>query len=225
MCGRYFLHSSAEELTAVFGGMPMPQLAPRYNIAPTQPVPIVRQGADGRREMVLVRWGLVPGWSKGPDSRYSMINARVETVASKPAYRAALRYRRCLIPADGFYEWQASDGAKQPFVLRSGDRGPLALAGLWEHWQDDQGNELESCVILVRAANEQVSVVHDRMPVIVASASFSAWLDTRIQKPQPVETLLAAQQPPKLQVYPVSRDVNSPRNDRPELLSPLHEAD
>ena len=203
----------------------MPALAPRFNIAPTQPVPVVRQADNARREMVLVRWGLVPGWSKGLDSRYSMINARVETVATKPAYRSAFRYRRCLIPADGFYEWKASADGKQPFVLRSRDRRPLALAGLWEHWQDDQGNELESCVILVRSANEQVSRVHDRMPVIVTPASFDAWLDTRIQKPQPVETLLAAQQPPALSIYPVSRDVNSPRNDRAALLDPLQETD
>ena len=127
MCGRYFLHSTADKLTALFGEMPMPLLQPRYNIAPTQPVPIVRENAAGRREMVLVRWGLIPGWSKGPDTRFSMINARVETVAEKPAYRSALRYRRCLIPADGFYEWRAQDGAKQPYVLRPRDARPLAL--------------------------------------------------------------------------------------------------
>jgi putative SOS response-associated peptidase YedK len=225
MCGRYFLEASADKLMAVFGEMPMPALAPRYNIAPTQPVPIVRQADNARREMVLVRWGLVPGWSKGPDSRYSMINARVETVATKPAYRSAFRYRRCLIPADGFYEWKASADGKQPYVLRARDRQPLALAGLWEHWQDDQGNELETCVILVRSADQQTSTVHDRMPVIVTPASFDAWLDLRIQKPQPVETLLAAQQPPELSIYPVSRDVNSPRNDRAALLDPLPETD
>jgi putative SOS response-associated peptidase YedK len=225
MCGRYFLHSTAEKLTQLFGEMPMPLLAPRYNIAPTQPVPIVRLDANGRREMVLVRWGLVPGWSKGPDSRYSMINARSETVAQKPAYRSAFRYRRCLVPADGFFEWRAGSEGKQPHVLRAADGQPLALAGLWEHWQDDQGNELESCVILVREANAQVRPVHDRMPVIIGRESFDTWLDRRIQKPQPVETLLAAQQAPKLQIYPVSRAVNSPRNDSPELIEPSEEND
>ena len=223
MCGRYFLHSTADQLTRLFGEMPMPLLAPRYNIAPSQPVPVVRENAAGKREMVLLHWGLVPGWSKGPDNRYSMINARVETVASKPAYRNALRYRRCLIPADGFYEWRAVAEGKQPYVLRAADKAPLALAGLWEHWQDDQGNELESCAIIVRAANRQVSRVHDRMPVVIAPDAFKLWLDSKMQKSQPIETLMAAQQPPELDIYPVSRAVNSPRNDRPDLLEPVAE--
>lgn len=223
MCGRYFLHSTVEQLTGLFGEMPMPKLAPRYNIAPTQPVPIVRQDPQGQREMVLVRWGLVPGWSKGLDSRYSMINARAESVAQKPAYRSAFRYRRCLVPADGFYEWKPVEGAKQPYVLRPRDGRPLALAGLWEHWQDDQGNEIESCSILVRDAGAQVRAVHDRMPVTIAPESFDLWLDIRSQKPQPIETLLAAQQMPPLTVYPVGRAVNNPRNDRAELLEPWEE--
>lgn len=220
MCGRYFLHSTADRLTRLFGEMPMPLLEPRYNIAPTQPVPIVRESASGRREMVLVRWGLIPGWSKGPDPRFSMINARVETVASKPAYRNALRYRRCLIPADGFYEWRAGADGKQPYVLRPRDGQPLALAGLWEHWQDPGGSEIESCTILVRDANTQVRQVHDRMPVVIAPESFALWLDIHSQKPQPIETLLAVQQPPELEIFAVGRGVNSPRNDSAELLQP-----
>lgn len=221
MCGRYFLHSTAAQLAEIFGDMPMPVLAPRYNIAPTQPVPIIRQTASGSREMVLVRWGLVPGWSKGPDSRFSMINARAETVASKPAYRNAFRYRRCLIPTDGFYEWQATAGGKQPYVLRPEGTTPMALAGLWEHWQDDQGSELESCVILVQAAKGEVTRVHERMPVVIDPGSYDLWLDRHSQKPQPLETLVAAQQMPALRIYPVSRAVNSPRNDSPELLDEL----
>lgn len=221
MCGRYFLHSTADRLTQLFGEMPMPLLAPRYNIAPSQPVPIVRETPAGSREMVLVRWGLIPGWSKGPDSRYSMINARAETVAQKPAYRSAFRYRRCLIPADGFYEWRAASDGKQPYVLRAHDRSPLALAGLWEHWQDANGNEIESCAILVREANRQVRPVHDRMPVMIAAESFDLWLDIHAQKSQAIETLLAAQRAPELEVYPVGRGVNSPKNDAPALLEPL----
>jgi putative SOS response-associated peptidase YedK len=224
MCGRYFLHSDAEAMTRLFGAMPMPRLAPRYNIAPTQPVPIVRAAGGGGREMVLVRWGLVPGWSKGPDSRYSMINARVETVAEKPAYRSALRYRRCLVPVDGFYEWRQAEGGKQPYVLRPRGNGPMALAGLWEHWQDAGGNELESCVILVGPANRQVAAIHDRMPVVIAPASFDIWLDPKRQSAGPVEALLAAQQPPEYRIYPVARTVNSPSVDKPELLEPLEGA-
>jgi putative SOS response-associated peptidase YedK len=221
MCGRYFLHADAAQLTELFGAMPMPRLAARYNIAPTQPIPIVRQDANGRREMVLVRWGLIPGWSKGPDSRYSMINARLESVAQKPAYRDAFRYRRCLLPADGFYEWKVVDGGKQPYVLRPRDRRPLALAGLWEHWQDEHGNEIDSCSILVRDANAQVGAVHERMPVTIAPESFDLWLDIRAQKPQPIETLLAAQQMPALDIYPVARAVNNPKNDNPALIEAL----
>jgi putative SOS response-associated peptidase YedK len=218
MCGRYFLHSTADRLTELFGEMPMPLLEPRYNIAPTQPIPIVREAAAGRREMALVRWGLVPGWSKGPDSRFSMINARVETVAEKPAYRNAFRYRRCLIPADGFYEWRAAGSGKQPHLLRARDGRPLALAGIWEHWQDADGNELESCAILVGEADSQVQPVHQRMPLIVAPESFGRWLDIHSQTPQPLEALLAAQQPPELEIHPVGRAVNNPRNDTAALL-------
>ena len=221
MCGRYFLHSSADKLSALFGEMPMPVLEARYNIAPTQPVPVVRQDRAGRREMVLVRWGLVPAWSKGPDSRFGMINARLETVAQKPAYRSAFRYKRCLIPADGFYEWRAAGRFKQPYVLRPSDGRPMALAGLWEHWQDADGNELESCTILVREANAQVKSVHERMPVIMGPDSFGLWLDIHAQKPQPLETLLAVQQAPDLEIYPVSRAVNSPREDSSGLLEPI----
>lgn len=223
MCGRYFLHSTADKLTQLFGEMPMPVLAPRFNIAPTQPVPIVRQDATGRREMVLVRWGLIPSWSDGPDNRYSMINARVESAAQKPAYRSAFRNRRCLIPADGFYEWKTLAGGKQPYVLRPRDARPLALAGLWEHWQDDHGNELESCSILVRAANTQIQTVHERMPVTIAPEAFDLWLDRSSQKPQPMETLLAVQQMPELEIYPVSRMVNNPKTDEAVLIEPLED--
>ncbi|MGB5743131.1 MAG: SOS response-associated peptidase [Sedimenticolaceae bacterium] len=221
MCGRYFLHSNADKLAKLFGEMPMPLLEARYNIAPTQPVPIIRQDHNGRREMVLVRWGLIPAWSKGPDSRFSMINARVETVAQKPAYRNAFRYRRCLLPADGFYEWRSAGGKKQPFVLRPSDGRPLALAGLWEHWQDADGNELASCTILVGEANAQVRAVHERMPVVIDPTAFDLWLDIRSQKPQPLETLLAAQRAPALTVYPVGRAVNNPRVDQPDLIVAL----
>ena len=220
MCGRYFLHSTADQLTQLFGDMPVPWLQPRYNIAPTQPVPIVRD-TDHGREMALVRWGLIPGWSKGPDNRYSMITARLETVAGKPAYRAAFRYRRCLLPADGFYEWQQRPSGKQPFVLRPADGSVLALAGLWEHWQGADGSEIESCTVLVRAANAQIGHVHDRMPVVVAPSAFDLWLDPHMQSAPPMETLLAAQTMPELDVYPVDRGVNSPRNDDPSLLEPI----
>ena len=157
MCGRYFLHSTAERLTRLFGDMPMPLLEPRYNIAPSQPVPIVRENTNGRREMVLVRWGLVPGWSKGPDPRFSMINARVETVAQKPAYRSAFRYRRCLVPADGFYEWKPHPKRRRPHYLRLAAGELIGLAGLFEAWESPEGEIVESCTLLTTVANAVVS--------------------------------------------------------------------
>jgi len=226
MCGRYFLHSGADALTRTFGQLRIDvELAPRYNIAPTQPIPVIREDAQGVRHLTLLRWGLVPSWSKGPDSRFSMINARVETVAEKPAYRAALRYRRCIIPADGFYEWQARAAGKLPHVLRRQDGVPLALAGIWEHWQSPDGSELESAAILVGPADEQVAGIHDRMPVILGPGQYAAWLDRHQQHPEAVMDLLLAMDPPRLQIYPVSRAVNSPTHDSPQLIEPSDEVE
>lgn len=226
MCGRYFLHSGADALTRTFGQLRIDvELAPRYNIAPTQPIPVIREDAQGVRHLTLLRWGLVPSWSKGPDSRFSMINARVETVAEKPAYRAALRYRRCIIPADGFYEWQARAAGKLPHVLRRQDSVPLALAGIWEHWQSPDGSELESAAILVGPADEQVAGIHDRMPVILGPGQYAAWLDRHQQHPEAVMDLLLAMDPPRLQIYPVSRAVNSPTHDSPQLIEPSDEVE
>jgi putative SOS response-associated peptidase YedK len=179
MCGRYSLRLSWSDLVKIYGlsSRTALNLQERYNIAPTQDVPIVRRAADGSREIVLARWGLIPPWSKGPDSKVTMINARSETVAEKPAYREAFRRRRCLVPADGFYEWQKVTGGRQPwhFVVIDPDHvgdggggdGPMTFAGLWESWKGPAG-EVTSFTIIVTDANELVRPVHDRMPVIVA---------------------------------------------------------
>jgi putative SOS response-associated peptidase YedK len=221
MCGRYYLHSGVEALTWLVGDLRSDiLLQPRYNIAPTQPVPIIRADAEGGHHLALVRWGLIPAWSKGPDSRYSMINARIETVADKPAYRAAFRYRRCILPADGFYEWQAGADGKQPHVLRRADHRPLALAGIWEHWQSPDGSELESCAILVGPADDQVRPIHERMPVILAPEQCAAWLDRHQQRSDEALALLLAAEPPALEIYPVRKAVNNPRNDAPDLVEP-----
>ena len=197
-------------------------LMPRYNIAPTQPIPIVRADAQNDCHLVMVRWGLVPSWAREPDTRYSMINARAETVAEKPAFRSAYRYRRCLIPADGFYEWQKTPGGhKQPFCIRARDKKPLALAGIWETWQAADGSELESCAILVTTANSSVAPVHDRMPVIVDQADFSAWLDRHQQHPDELSRFLMPAPPGLLETYPVDVRVNNPGNDGKELIDPL----
>ena len=149
MCGRFAQCADADTLARQFELETVPALTPRYNVAPTQPVLAVRIGDSGRRELTALRWGLVPSWSKGPDNRYSMINARAETVAEKPAYRAAFARRRCLIPADAFYEWRAGAHGKVPHAIRREDGAPFAMAGLWEHWTGADGSEIASCTIMV----------------------------------------------------------------------------
>jgi putative SOS response-associated peptidase YedK len=218
MCGRFFLEASLEELTELLGPFEGLPPSPRYNIAPTQPVSILRADATGGRHLVPVRWGLVPSWSQGPDQRYSMINARAETVAVKPAFRAAMRYRRCLVPASGFYEWQPAAGGKQPFAIRRPDQKPFAIAGLWELWQAPDGSELESCTLLVTEANARIAQIHDRMPVILDPVDFATWLDRHRQHPDDLLGLLRACPEEWLEVYPVSKAVNNPRSDAPELL-------
>ena len=223
MCGRYFLHSNLDQLTELFGQLEGNiALMPRYNITPTQPVPVIRADAQGRRHIALVRWGLVPSWAREPDSKYSMINARAETVAEKPSFRSAYRYRRCLIPADGFYEWQKTPGGhKQPYCIRRIDDEPLALAGIWETWRAADGSELESCAILVTSANATVAPVHDRMPVIVDRPDFTSWLDRHQQHPDELKRFLQPAPGNLLRLYPISKKVNNPQNDSPEILEPL----
>jgi putative SOS response-associated peptidase YedK len=221
MCGRYFLTTPGEVLADIFETGSAPGLAPRYNIAPTQKVPIVRLGADGKREMALVSWGLVPTWAKEKAIGNKLINARAETLAEKPSYRDAYKKRRCLIPADGYFEWKKEGTAKQPYAFRARDGRPLALAGLWSFWKDPAtGEPLESCAIITTNPNELAATVHDRMPAILAPAKYSPWLDSgpptrsfsELFNPYPASEMLA---------YPVSRSVNSPANDVPAVIEPL----
>jgi putative SOS response-associated peptidase YedK len=175
MCSRYSLTSPPEAVRAMFGYSGNHVFPPRYNIAPTQPVAIVRIGHSGTRELALVRWGLIPGWVKDPREFTTLINARAETALEKPSFRNAMRHRRCLVPADGFYEWIGKTGAKRPHLIRARAGNPLAFAGLHEHWQGADGSEMESMAILTVAANQSVSAVHDRMPAILRPADFEAW--------------------------------------------------
>jgi len=235
MCGRFTQHADAATITRVFEAEVKPALEPRYNIAPTQPAPVVRawrsksQGT-ARRELDLVRWGLVPSWAKADDvtgigSR--MINARSETVASKPAYRAAFKYRRCIVPADGFYEWQVvgetdrGKAVKQPHLIYLADEQPFGFAGLWEHWQDAAGNELETCAILTTAANEMMRELHDRMPVILDREDYARWLDPANDTGAGLEDLLRPFPAELMAHHPVAKRVGSPRHDDAELLKPL----
>lgn len=223
MCGRFVQYSAPEVYASQFDLDSICEAAPRYNVAPTQPVLAIRLGGKGKRELIPLRWGLVPFWSKGPDSRYSMINARAETVNSKPAYRNAFKCRRCLIPAEGFYEWKTGTRGKTPFLIRRQDKEPFAMAGLWERWKGGKGEELESCTIIVTDANELLRDIHDRMPVILGREGYAGWLDPDNKNADGLMRMLKPADPARWTMHPVSRRVSSPRNDGPELLERVAE--
>jgi len=220
MCGRYELHAHPAAIALAFGLAAPPDLAPRYNIAPMQQVPIVRINAHGARELALVRWGLVPRWSKDPSIGARMINARGETVRDKPAFRTAYRRHRCLLPASGFYEWQAREGGKQPMHIAMADGAPFAFAGVAERWLGPDGEPLDTCAIVTTEANALLAPVHERMPVIVAPADYARWLDPTI--PDPAD-LIAPHDPDAMRYAPVSARVNSVRNDDMSLIEPVRE--
>jgi len=223
MCGRYDLHLDQGRLASLFGLDPaaMPRLEPRYNIAPSQPVPIVRDNRDrGLREMMLVQWGLVPRWAEDPSIGQRMVNARGETAAEKNAFKAAMRYRRCLLPATGFYEWASAPGGKQPYRFHREDDAPFALAGLYEHWHGPNGEQLDTATILTTDANETVRPIHERMPVVVEHDAWDRWLNPTAEKPEDVAELLRPAPDDFFTAYPVSRRVNSPKQDDPSLIEP-----
>ena len=224
MCGRYAITSPLEAIIEAFAVKgSRPNLQPRYNAAPSQDLPVVRAGREGR-ELILMRWGLVPSWSKGPDSRYSMINARAETVASKPAYRGPFRQRRCLVPANGFYEWKKTAEGKQPYFIALATGEALAFAGLWDHWTGPEGEAITSFTIIITAANDCVRPIHDRMPVILGPDDHESWLGERGAPSRTKLAIMLRPYPAELmRAYPVSRDVNSPANDSPDLLEGVGE--
>jgi len=225
MCGRFTLIDPEQALTVQFNLPGTPGLKPRYNIAPTQPVVAVRLAPDGGdREATLLTWGLVPFWARDPAIGARMINARAETVAEKPAFRAAFRRRRCLIVADGFYEWQkpaGGRGSKQPYYVRLREGRPFAFAGLWEHWEGTDGSAIESCTLLTTEPNDLLQAVHNRMPVILSPQDYDLWLDTTVQGSDPLGPLLRPYPAEEMEAYAVSRLVNSPQNDDPRCIEPL----
>ncbi len=220
MCGRFTLRTPAAQIAKYFNTSAQRewQLALRYNIAPTQTVPIVRQSGDGR-ELALLKWGLIPSWAKDNKIAASLINARAETVAEKPAFRAAFKRRRCLVPADGYYEWKKIDAkTKQPYFIRRRDDQLFAFAGLWEHWE--KGSEpVETFTIITTDANPLTQSVHDRMPVILNPDEFDLWLDPEFEGKEHLQSLLKPYDDNLLTMYPVSRTVNSPKNDSPECIA------
>jgi putative SOS response-associated peptidase YedK len=214
MCGRFTQAADGEIIFKVFELPEPPELAPRYNIAPTQDVAAVRIVAGGRR-LALLQWGLIPSWAKERAMGARMINARAETLAEKPAYRSAFRARRCLIVADGFYEWQKTGGRKQPCFIGFRDGRPFGFAGLWERWHGEGEAAVESCSIVTTEANELLAPIHDRMPVIIDPKQFALWLDPSVTDTSRVGELLRPYPSEAMEAYPVSLLVNNPANDAP----------
>jgi putative SOS response-associated peptidase YedK len=220
MCGRYTITSAPEAIRALFRYQEQPNFPPRYNVAPSQPIPIVRL-TEGKRQFALVRWGLLPSWVKDPKTFTLLINARGESVIDKPAFRAAMKRRRCLIPADGFYEWKATGGPKQPYFVHLKSSAPMAFAGLWECWTGPNGEELETAAIVTTGANRTLGDIHDRMPVIVPPEAFDLWLNCAEADAQTAAALITPAPDNLLEAYPVSTNVNRVANDNAKLVEPL----
>ncbi len=215
MCGRFAFYSPSEATAALFGVDGNIAVEPRYNIAPTQYVAAVREDEDLNRELVMLRWGLVPFWAKDPTIGNRMINARAETVAEKPSYRAAFRHRRCLVLADGFYEWRKQGAAKAPYFISLASGEPFGLAALWENWTDkDSGESMQTTTLITTTANDFMAALHHRMPVILQADTADVWLSGRGDF---LEQALALA--PTLQAWPVDRRVNNARNDGAELIT------
>jgi putative SOS response-associated peptidase YedK len=219
MCGRYLITSAPEAFRRLFGYPEQPNFPPRYNVTPTQPVPIVRV-VEGARQFALVRWGLIPPWVEDPRNFSLLINARGESVNDKPAFRNAMRRRRCLFPADGFYEWKADGRHRRPYLVRPKHGGPIAYAGLWESWMGRNGEEMETAAIVTTSASRDIAHLHDRMPVIVPPDAFDFWLDCSNVDAITAAALFVPTQPGALEAYEVSPAVNSADNDSPELIAP-----
>jgi putative SOS response-associated peptidase YedK len=242
MCGRFTLRASREEIAEQFSLLELPPISPRYNIAPRQPVGIVRPqvtpdipevldwapdveatpvAPHRRREFTFARWGLIPRWAKDPAMGDRLINARAESLATRPAFRAAFRYRRCLVPADGFYEWRQEGRRKQPYFFRLPGDQLFAFAGLWESWVGPDGSEVESCTIITTEANDEVRPFHDRMPVILTRDSFERWLTLEEDHLASLMSLLQPFAKVKLEVFPVGLWVNNPNFDDPRCIAPV----
>jgi putative SOS response-associated peptidase YedK len=220
MCGRYAITSAPEAIRALFAYHEQPNFPPRYNVAPTQPVPVVRL-ADGKREFLLMRWGLLPAWVKDPRSVSLLIMARGDTVNEKPAFRAAMRRRRCLLPADGFYEWKQDGEKRRPHYIRLKSGRSMALAGLWETWTGPNGEEMDTVAVVTTRANRTLAPIHDRMPVIVPTDGFDLWLDCRRVDGETAAALITPARDDLLEAYEVSLAVNRTANDSPALIEPL----
>ncbi len=217
MCGRYALTSPPEVIAQRFNLLWVPEFSAHYNIAPTQAIAVVRDLGKGP-ELVLLRWGLIPSWAKDATIGVKLINARAESLAIKPAFRSAYRRRRCLVPADAFYEWKPVAGRKQPYCVRMADGSLFGMAGLWEHWVDSSGQTVESCTIITTEANTLINELHERMPAILAPGEYATWLQADNTQ---AEVLLKPFPPEQMSAYPVTLRVNNVKNDDAACLAPL----
>jgi len=216
MCGRFAFYSPSEATAALFGVTGSLPVEPRYNIAPTQYIAAIRKGEDDANELVMLRWGLVPFWAKDPAIGNRMINARAETVAEKPSYRAAYKHRRCVVLADGFYEWRREGEVKTPYYISLESGEPFALAGLWERWRNKETDEeLQSATLITTAANAFMESLHHRMPMVLEPGAADAWLSGDMQM---IEA--ATENAPSLRAWPVDRRVNNARNEGEPLIEP-----
>ena len=220
MCGRFTLKTSRARIKEMFRLQRLGEFDHRYNITPSQPVLAVRQDPSGELEGLLLKWGLIPSWAKEPGIGNNLANARADTVATKPAFRSAFKKRRCLVVADGFYEWRAGPGGKTPYYFQMKDQGPFAFAGLWERWEGSE-EPVESCTLITTEANGMVGQVHDRMPVILGPESFDRWLDPNEQRAEVLQAMLVPLPDDWLTTHPVSKLVNNPRNENPRCIEPV----
>jgi putative SOS response-associated peptidase YedK len=222
MCGRYLIISPPEALRLLFGYSEQPNFPPRYNIAPTQPIPVIL-AENGARRFRLMRWALLPAWVKNPSQFALLINARAETVLEKPAFKNAMKRRRCLVPADGYYEWQSSGRIKQPYFIYRPDRQPIGFAGLMETWLGPNGEELDTVAIVTTAASPDLAVLHPRMPVTIAPGDFDRWLNSGGVDAEEAAALLTAPDGGEFAWHAVSTRVNHFANDDAQLILPISE--
>ncbi len=221
MCGRFTLTVNPAEAQETFTEYTFPQnFAPRFNIAPSQPILVIPNDDQNAADFFI--WGLIPMWAKDPSIGNRLINARAETLEEKPAFRGSLKYKRCLILADGFYEWKGAPGrkTKTPFFIHMKDRKPFAFAGLWDSWNGPDGSQVKSCAIITTVPNELMAIIHNRMPAILHPRDYAKWLDPSPQTPDQLKPLIKPFPAEMMNAYPVSALVNTPANDTPELVHP-----
>ncbi|MEM8780386.1 MAG: SOS response-associated peptidase [Cyanobacteria bacterium P01_G01_bin.49] len=221
MCGRFTLTCDAVRITVFFQLATVPKLRPRYNIAPSQLIATIVQQEQEAKQLRLMKWGLIPGWAKDPKIGHRLINARAETLSEKPSFRSAFKRRRCLIVADGFYEWQQTKTGKQPYYIQFKNQQLFAFAGLWEIWHSEKNEEIESCSIITTKANELIKPIHHRMPVILSPNTYSQWLDPTVTSIDKVQSFLAPYDSADMEVYQVSEKVNRSTYDQPDCFQSI----